>query len=82
MKNSVFRSITTEEKQKHLSSVLKRVTRGTIDESMVEPILFTVSPHSQYTIFIYRDDSLFREAVARAKTGDTVLSYVVAAHNL
>ena len=76
MKNRVFMQKTPEEKRRHLSSVLRSNVGGFLDDGMIGRILPNISLNRQYAISAFSESQTFREAVARAQAGETLLSMI------
>ena len=63
MKNQLFDSQTTGEREQKLRAVLKNCAGSALDADEIDGIVNRVSPHRQYAIILYNDPVVFAQAV-------------------
>ena len=76
MKNRVFVHKTSEEKQRHLTEVLRAAAGGALNDSMIKWIISIVYIHKQYAVTTYTDNKLFYDAVESARADNILMSVV------
>jgi len=76
VKNKVFKLKSIGEKQSYLTAVLKHRSGGALDDAMINSILLCVYIHRQYIVSTFPDNHSFREAVARAKADNLLMSFI------
>ena len=81
LKNKVFAKKTVLQKRQHLSSTLKYITGGALDDAMIGRIMHEVAIHEQYTVSMYPNYDAFNRAVSRAQAGRVRTSTVYSRNN-
>ena len=76
LKNKVFMKKSAGEKRRRLYAVLEHIAGGSLDDVMIGLIIPKVAIHRQYTISAFSDNLAFQKAIARAQTGNSLLSVV------
>lgn len=75
MRNAAFCLLTKTEKNSKFRAILNEKTERTLSDDEMREILLCLSPHRQYSIFVYTDADKFREVLQLSSEfrGKTVL---------
>lgn len=79
MRNAAFCLLTEAEKNSKFRAILNEKTERTLTDYEMRNILLCLSPHRQYSIFVYTDADKFREVLQLSSEfrGKTVLGQVL-----